>query len=1277
LQPWMWVLIAAGLVAAVATSFLAPVSWAQYWHYVLARFGFPLLAAILTAVGLLVISLLAAGRRQTSGFVALGMFISIVAHMLTASLFGLFVLSTPVPEVDMTAGRLELSSSVPPMTESQLSQDMRAQFTATTKPDLRELSVKKESLVDPIEARAAQLMLELKHGPPPEPMQEKMKPVEASRAKAQLQEALTRTEETIPDINKTKLVALAQIKNAGETAPVKPSPRELPGQMPQKLQIDTLAAPINDHRNVTRNEMQRTLTRDTVKIEPIQHGGRKTDDILRTSGSAGKIEALNLKAKQIQDAEAPGRMEIKRTGEPSHAMDVAHQGTSAPDAPAAAMLSRELKGTMARVAAASLSDATPITRKSQPRVDTTPQQRETSHAQFLSAPVRMTDTQRPVVGPAAAALAAEPVFDTQKEVRTLRSGQTSAMQEAPLNRSKASITLERRPAAENTKFRVTSTKETAPAGADRLALQDRLLVTMGETGTHPLVDVGGSAAGIQVERTQSSMPAQLNGRDAFESIAAVKSGLTTGDIPDVNSGWVARHSVDLTTSENHTAGAGERTPFDVPGAQAQTTTRPAGDTSELTSAVSRSMAIAMVDMGGAAAPAATISSGSASEEVRSLRGIDKLRYALTTGKSQAAGSWGQPDDAAFSQRLNAGRVLSGAAGTHNSLAGKATEVLIGGLSGSMAADVDATKIENPGSAAGAGAKVADILAGLAPAMATADTGTLSSGNEIQSALARIGLKPEKADAGISQTGEQGSRSQLSLPTSSMGGNINVSLADVDALPAAQPRGTKGSGIGQDSVSLIRSGSAVGNDVRLSFGETGRELAAEGMGQGDSATVSTGPKTAAEIIVTKAGGQFMPDSAPAGGGLMDFDSASMSSSAGRPHTRMDIDLKAGGDGQRGHSAQPVLGFSGKETPRLLISDELASVPKTVPEKALYKLRTPEKRKDIIRELGGSVRTEQAVEEALIWLAKAQSDDGRWDVDGFKTISRCGGGGDRSDDDVALTGLCLLSYLGAGYTHVKGEHKESVRKALNWLVDGQKEDGNLQREGQMYGQAMATAALCESYSMTGDQRLNEPIKKAVDFILKAQNPGAGWRYEPRKDSDTSVTGWQVLALKSAMIAGFKIPPQHFQWVEKWLDCVRRGNEEGLYAYMPGHAGTPTMTAEGWFCQLMMKENTRMRGQGETIPYLMARLPVWSPKDHTVNLYFWYYTTLALHMSGAPEFVTWNKALVQALLTGQVMKGAAKGSWDPVCVLGERGGRVYTTATAALCLEVYYRYLPFYKQ
>jgi hypothetical protein len=37
---------------------------------------------------------------------------------------------------------------------------------------------------------------------------------------------------------------------------------------------------------------------------------------------------------------------------------------------------------------------------------------------------------------------------------------------------------------------------------------------------------------------------------------------------------------------------------------------------------------------------------------------------------------------------------------------------------------------------------------------------------------------------------------------------------------------------------------------------------------------------------------------------------------------------------------------------------------------------------------------------------------------------------------------------------------------------------------------------------------------------------------------------------------------------------------------------------------------------------------------------------------------------------------GSWDPVGVWCGKGGRVYSTAMGALCLEVYYRYLPLYK-
>ena len=368
----------------------------------------------------------------------------------------------------------------------------------------------------------------------------------------------------------------------------------------------------------------------------------------------------------------------------------------------------------------------------------------------------------------------------------------------------------------------------------------------------------------------------------------------------------------------------------------------------------------------------------------------------------------------------------------------------------------------------------------------------------------------------------------------------------------------------------------------------------------------------------------------------------------------------------------------EVHQSLISVETTSSPEILPQKAIYKLRTSENRKRFIEELGGTLETEEAVEKALAWLAKTQSDDGRWDVDGFKLLSECGGPGDQKDGDVAVTGLSLLAYLGAGYTHTGGDYQESIRRALEWLIAGQNADGDLRRGGQMYGQAMATAALCEAYSMTHDAWLLPAAQRAVKFILDAQTPGAGWRYEPRDDSDTSVVGWQVLALKSAAIAGIKIPNQHFIWAGAWIDSVRKGKDGGLYSYKPGDAVTATMTAEGWFCQLFISEVAKTRGITESIDYIMKDLPKWAPDSDVVpHLYFWYYATLSLYLSGAKEFDVWNAALSKALLKGRVKDGAAAGSWDPVCQLGPRGGRIYSTAMATLCLEVYYRYLPFYKQ
>ncbi len=80
---------------------------------------------------------------------------------------------------------------------------------------------------------------------------------------------------------------------------------------------------------------------------------------------------------------------------------------------------------------------------------------------------------------------------------------------------------------------------------------------------------------------------------------------------------------------------------------------------------------------------------------------------------------------------------------------------------------------------------------------------------------------------------------------------------------------------------------------------------------------------------------------------------------------------------------------------------------------------------------------------------------------------------------------------------------------------------------------------------------------------------------------------------------------------------------------------------------------------------------------DLYNWYYATLLLHATrdqtpqARRDWETWNTALQRTLLTSQTSDGPQRGSWPPNSRWAGYGGRVYSTATATLCLEVYYRY------
>lgn len=339
------------------------------------------------------------------------------------------------------------------------------------------------------------------------------------------------------------------------------------------------------------------------------------------------------------------------------------------------------------------------------------------------------------------------------------------------------------------------------------------------------------------------------------------------------------------------------------------------------------------------------------------------------------------------------------------------------------------------------------------------------------------------------------------------------------------------------------------------------------------------------------------------------------------------------------------------------------------------------------MGGTKGSDRAVLAALNWLARHQSERGNWSLQYQRQCAKgetCSGDG-FVKSDVAATGLALLAFLGAGHTHKTpkdGIYRQHVSKGLAWLIGHQAADGRVtvgpEQQQLMYSHGIATIALCEAYGMTRDTYVGAAANKALRFIEHAQNTKTGgWRYDPGAEGDTSVTGWQVMALKSGQLAGLSIDSQVWQRIPVFLKLVRKGAYGGLYNYLPYNTDDrPAMTAVGMLCDQYMGTTPEQPRMGEGRDYLLAHLP---DLEGARNIYYWYYATLAMHNLMGPPWDTWNRSMRKALIQSQVREGCAMGSWDPeqpsLDSYGDHGGRLMVTAMSALTLEIYYRYLPLY--
>jgi hypothetical protein len=365
------------------------------------------------------------------------------------------------------------------------------------------------------------------------------------------------------------------------------------------------------------------------------------------------------------------------------------------------------------------------------------------------------------------------------------------------------------------------------------------------------------------------------------------------------------------------------------------------------------------------------------------------------------------------------------------------------------------------------------------------------------------------------------------------------------------------------------------------------------------------------------------------------------------------------------------------------------------KNAFALRTAPKRDELVVHFGGNKQSEAAVAAGLQWLARHQAQDGSWcprnlgdhPASVCQPDRKCQGPG--GDFGFAQTGLAVLAFQAGGHYAFNGrEFSDHVRRGLDWLADQQAARGSLCTLGRqqfMYEHGIAAFALAEACAVAQAEKREpnprhlEAAKKAVTFIETQQHQDGGWRYteNPREGGDTSVSGWQVLALKSAREAGIPVRDDCVSQVETFFKRCETG-QSGRTGYMGPAPSTDALTGVGMLVHQFLLGDPESELVQQATPYLAGLMErTWrNNRSGPADYYLWYNCSLAMYTADGPDgphWQRWNNVLRDLLIGLQRPEdsGCERGSWPPSDQWGSLGGRIYSTSLAVLTLEVYYRF------
>lgn len=311
-----------------------------------------------------------------------------------------------------------------------------------------------------------------------------------------------------------------------------------------------------------------------------------------------------------------------------------------------------------------------------------------------------------------------------------------------------------------------------------------------------------------------------------------------------------------------------------------------------------------------------------------------------------------------------------------------------------------------------------------------------------------------------------------------------------------------------------------------------------------------------------------------------------------------------------------------------------------------------------------KAEPAIENALGWLRRAQKSDGSFE----------GSYGD-STGIPALVGMAILS---KGHLPTEGPYTTTLNRCIDFILANQTGEGVFEKghagQGPMYAHNISTLFLSEASGMVDPERqkrIAAALPKALALILRAQavkkneSSQGGWRYHPNsKDSDTSCSGWALMALRSAKLNGAAVPDEAIRAAVAYLHR-RQDEKQGCFGYTQYEDHAMTLTGMGLLCLELCGEHggERTKLAADWVLRNFRELP-----GSQFEFYGNYYNAQGMFQIGGRHWQEYARWMYATYLPKQ----SADGSWD-----SREAGRVYGTAMMTLAFTVPWRQLPIYQR